>query len=506
MLPVVTAAEMRALDRATIDEVGIPGFTLMETAGRAVADAAIAMLDWRAAGAAAPHVAIVCGPGNNGGDGFVVARVLRGRGLDAVVYLAIKREAVQGHALAHLEVLERSSGVVRMIATPQGLDQHRDAIAGAALVVDALFGIGPLRPIEGHLAAVVTTINAARRRLAIDIPSGLDSDTGNTLGIAVDAHRTVTMGPLKIALVSAPGFARCGEVTMADIGIPPALIAASSVRAGFVEAADVSRWLPRAAPLDHKGRRGHVLVIGGAPEMRGAGRLAAVAALRAGAGLVTLASGDPEVNHPDSVMTRTLLDPADLAAALEGKTAVVIGPGLGTHELARAWVTEVLAIGVPAVLDADALTLMARSLESIAGAAGPIVITPHPGEAARLLGSTPTDVEADRLAAARALAAKTHAVVVLKGARTIVCDGTLGDDHCAINPTGGPALATAGSGDVLAGTIAALLAQGCSPGDAARIGVYVHGRAGDELTAIHGPRGVISSDLPAAIAGAIRSL
>ena len=509
MLPVVTAAEMRALDRATIDEVGIPGFTLMETAGRAVADAAIAMLDCtdrRGGGAPGPHVAIVCGPGNNGGDGFVVARVLRGRGLDAVVYLAIEREVVQGHALAHLEVLERSSGVVRMIATPQGLDHHRDAIAGADLVVDALFGIGTLRPIEGHLAAVVTTINAARRRLAIDIPSGLDSDTGKTLGIAVDAHRTVTMGPLKVALVSAPGFARCGEVTTADIGIPPALIGASSVHAGFVEAADVARWLPRAAPLDHKGRRGHVLVIGGAPEMRGAGRLAAVAALRAGAGLVTLASADREGNHPDSVMTRTLLDPADLAAALEGKTAVVIGPGLGTHELARAWVTEVLAIGVPAVLDADALTLMARSLDSIVGAAGPIVITPHPGEAARLLGVTPADVEADRLAAARALAAKTHAVVVLKGARTIVCDGTLGDDHCAINPTGGPALATAGSGDVLAGTIGALLAQGCAPGDAARIGVYVHGRAGDALTAIHGPRGVISSDLPAAIAAAIRSL
>lgn len=506
MHPVVTAAEMRALDRATIEEVGIPGFTLMETAGRAVVDVALAMLG--AVGSVAPSsgqpgVAIICGPGNNGGDGFVIARVLRGRGVDAIAYLAVPRDAIAGHARQHLDVLERSGGVVLSIATPQTLDEHRAAITGARLAVDALFGIGTVRPITGHLAAVVAAINSSPCRLAVDIPSGIETDTGKTMGVAVDAHRTVTMGPLKIGLVGAPGFARCGEITQADIGIPPALIAASSVRAGLVEPTDVARWLPRAGALDHKGTRGHVLVVGGVPEYRGAGRLAAVAALRAGAGLVTLA-GTGVVEAADSIMTRSV---TELASVLAGKAAVVIGPGFGMHhETARPWIAEVLAAGVPAVLDADVLNLLAATPETIAGAAGAVVITPHPGEAARLLASTTAEVEGDRLAAARTLAAKTHAVVVLKGARTIVCDGTLGDDFCAINPTGGPALATAGSGDVLAGTIGALLAQGVAACDAARAAVYVHGRAGDRLTTVHGVRGVVSSDLPAAIAAAIAEL
>ena len=284
MQPIVTAAEMRALDRVTSEEVGIPAFTLMETAGRAAAEAAWRMLEPRGG-----HVAVVCGPGNNGGDGFVAARVLRDRGGDAVVYLAAPRAAVGGHARAHLEVLERAGGVVHGLATPAELDEHGPAIAGAALAIDALFGVGLARAIEGHLAAVIAAVNQARRRLAVDLPSGLDSDTGRTLGAAVHAHRTVTMGALKHALVGAPGFAACGEVEVADIGIPAAVLAMSSARAGLVERADVARWLPRAGPLDHKGRRGHVLVLAGPPGMRGASRLAAAAALRAGAGLVTLA-------------------------------------------------------------------------------------------------------------------------------------------------------------------------------------------------------------------------
>jgi NAD(P)H-hydrate epimerase len=202
MLPVTTAAEMRELDRATIEEIGLPGLTLMETAGRAVADAALRMLPPGAGG----RVAVVCGPGNNGGDGFVVARVLRSRGVDARAYLAAGRAGLRGHALEHLAVLERAGGVVLALDTPAALEEHRGAIAGAALAVDALFGIGQTRPIEGHLAAVVAAINEAPRRLAVDIPSGLDTDTGRTLGASVQADRTVTMGVLKIALVSSPGF------------------------------------------------------------------------------------------------------------------------------------------------------------------------------------------------------------------------------------------------------------------------------------------------------------
>src|SRR5258705_2452781 len=238
--------------------------------------------------------------------------------------------------------------------------------------------------VTGHFAEIVHAINRARRRLAIDIPSGLEADTGRTLGVAVDAQCTVTMGPRKIALVSAPGFARCGEVIAADIGIPPALVAASNVRAGLVELTDIARWLPRPTALDHKGTRGHLLVVGGAPEMRGAGRLAALAGLRAGAGLVTIA-GDGQVDAHDSVMTRSL-DAFPLARALEGKSAIVIGPGLGGGDTGQAHVRDVLAAGMPAVLDADALNGLADTPALFTSAAGPIVITPHPGEAARLLG------------------------------------------------------------------------------------------------------------------------
>jgi NAD(P)H-hydrate epimerase len=494
MQPVVTATEMRALDHATITEVGIPAFTLMETAGRAVAASARAMV-----GDARGHVAVVCGPGNNGGDGFVAARVLRALGIDATVYLAAAAARLAGDARAHFDVLERSGGVVRPIDTPRALAEVAPAIGGAALAIDALFGIGPVRPIDGHLADVVAAFNHARVRLAVDIPSGLDADTGRALGAVVRAHRTITMAAPKIALVSAPGFAWCGDIEIADIGVPPGVLATQAVHAGLVEEADVAAWLPRSSLLDHKGRRGHALVIGGMPGMRGAGRLAATAALRAGAGLVTMVSGDGAGDPDDSVMTAA-------TPVLEGKAAVVIGPGLGRSELAAGWVGDVLAAGVPAVLDADALNLIAGISEALAKANGPIVITPHPGEAARLLDSTAADVEADRLAAARALAAKTRAVVVLKGARTIVCDGTLGDDYCSINPTGGPALATGGSGDVLSGVIGALLAQGVPAIDAARAAVFVHGRAGDELARTLGPRGVMSSDLAYTIAGVIAKI
>lgn len=493
MLPVVTASEMRALDRATIEDIGLPAFTLMETAGRAVAEVALEMVG-------VAQVAVVCGPGNNGGDGFVAARVLRATGCEATAYLAASREKLTGDAALHLRILEHSGGVVRMIDTPAALAELGTAIARAALTIDALFGIGLERAVEGHFADVVATINRGRRRLALDIPSGLDTDTGHVLGCAVRAERTATMAAHKVALATAPGFTYCGRVDVCDIGVPPGVVATQGVHAALIEDADIAAWLPHRALLDHKGTRGHVIVVGGMPGMRGAGRLSATAALRAGAGLVTLvAEGEPTAE--DSIMTHSLS--GSLASMLEGKAAVVIGPGLGKSELAARWVGEVLATGVPAVFDADALNMIAGVTASLAKAHGPVVITPHPGEAARLLGTTIRDIEADRLAAARALAVLTRAVVVLKGARTIVCDGTLGDDHCSINPTGGPALGTGGSGDVLAGVIGALLGQGVPAVDAARIGVFVHGRAGDQLATRYGERGVVSTDLPVAIAEVI---
>jgi len=498
MRPLVTAAEMKALDRVTIEEIGLPAVALMETAGRGVAHVAVEMLDGRHG-----HVAVVCGPGNNGGDGFVAARVLRDAGIDATVYLAVSRASVRGDAAVHLAIYERAGGHLRMLDTSQLLGEHSDEIAGAALVIDALFGVGLSRPLEGHMADVVSIMNHASLCLAVDIPSGLDADTGRTLGTCVTADTTVTMGALKIALVSAPGFAHCGSIDVADIGIPAGVLATQAVRAGLVEESDVALWVPHANVLDHKGSRGHVLIVGGMPGMRGAGRLCANAALRSGAGLVTLATAG-EVVADDSVMTKAL--PTNLGELVRNKSAIVIGPGLGQSEPAAGWVGEVLASGVPAVLDADALNLVAGIVEAVKQAAGPVVLTPHPGEASRLLGITAAEVEADRFAAARALATRSHAVVVLKGARTVVCDGTLDDDFCSVNPTGGPELATGGSGDVLAGVIGALLAQGVTAVDAARAAVYIHGLAGEKLAGEHGSRGVISSDLPAAVAGVLKQI
>ncbi|HEY0255580.1 MAG TPA: NAD(P)H-hydrate dehydratase, partial [Kofleriaceae bacterium] len=504
MLPVVTASEMRALDKATIEDIGIPAFTLMETAGRGVAAVAFAMLRQGGAHLASGtnfQVAVVCGPGNNGGDGFVTARVLRAAEIDATVYLAAPRTRIKDDALHHLEVLERAGGVVRMIDSPTTLGESSDAIVAADLVIDALLGIGVTKPVEGHFANVIAAINNAKRVLALDVPSGLDTDTGAVHGTAVRAERTATMAAHKVALATSPGFAHGGEIDVIDIGTPPGLVATQGVRAHVVEQRDVIGWLPRIAQLDHKGTRGHVLVVGGSPGMRGAGRLSAMAALRAGAGLVTIAA-EGEFTAEDSIMTKEVS--GDLAKVIEGKAAIVIGPGLGKSDRAASWVGEVLAAGIPAVFDADALNLIAGVTGALARANGPVVITPHPGEAARLLGISTKEVEADRLAAARALADRTKTIVVLKGARTIICDGTLDDDHCSINPTGGPALGTAGSGDVLSGVIGALLAQRLGAHDAARAGVYLHGQAGDDLAKVHGDRGVISSDLPAGVADAVR--
>ncbi|HTE53642.1 MAG TPA: NAD(P)H-hydrate dehydratase [Kofleriaceae bacterium] len=497
MLHVVTSAEMRAIDAATIEGIGLPGAVLMENAGRAVV--AVVQEELARGGGA---VAVVCGAGNNGGDGHVVARVLRQLGASVALYLAAPRSAVRGDALVHLAAYENTGGVVASIAEPGQLAEHRPAIEQAAVVVDALFGIGLARPIEGHLAAIIHCINRARGRIvAVDIPSGLSADSGEVLGAAVAAHRTVTMAFLKVGLAVAPGLARAGRVEVAEIGIPVELATAHGIHLARLEAADLVGTLPRAGLLDHKNRRGHALVVAGGPGKRGAARLTSMAALRAGAGLVTLAWEGREVPAPDPIMTAELdADAADaverLVALAGGKRAIAIGPGMPTGEGGKALVRAALQrIEVPMVLDADALNHVAGELDRVAGSRAPVIMTPHPGEAARLLGVSTAVIERDRVGAVRELAERSRAVVVLKGAGTLVCDGEATDGFVTINPTGGPALATAGSGDVLTGVVAGLLAQGLTPADAARTGVFVHGLAGEACAERLGASGATASDV-----------
>jgi ADP-dependent NAD(P)H-hydrate dehydratase / NAD(P)H-hydrate epimerase len=494
---VVTAAEMRAIDAATIEGVGLPGAVLMENAGRAV----VAAVREELVGRSGP-VAVVCGAGNNGGDGYVIARVLRQLRVPAAVYLAAPRSAVRGDALVHLGAYEQTGGQVSSIAEPAELAKHASAIEEAAVVVDALFGTGLARAVEGHLAGVIQCMNRTRGRIvAVDVPSGLSADTGEILGAAVEPHRTVTMAFLKVGLAVAPGLARAGAVTVAEIGIPTELATAHGVHLAVVEAADLAGAVPRPAALDHKYRRGHALVVAGAPGKRGAARLTGMAALRAGAGLVTLAWAGRDIPAPDPLMTAEL--DADQPEAIEqlialaaGKRALAIGPGMPTGPGGKALVRAALErLDVPMVLDADALNHVAGELDRIADSRAPVVLTPHPGEAARLLGTSSADIERDRVAAVRELAERSRAVAVLKGPGTLICDGEAADGFVTINPTGSPALGTAGSGDVLTGAVAALLAQGMPAAEAARAAVYAHGLAGEAVAERIGPSGPTALDI-----------
>jgi ADP-dependent NAD(P)H-hydrate dehydratase / NAD(P)H-hydrate epimerase len=504
---VLDAAEMREIDRLTIEEIGIPAAVLMDHAGRAVADEVTKLAPPGA------RVAVLCGSGNNGGDGFSCARWLRERGYDARVYLARSRPRPGGEAALHLHVYERLQGPVAEIPDAASLSARAAEIAGAAVVVDALLGTGLATPVGGHLADVIALINAAPGiRVAVDIPSGLSSDTGATLGASVAAQRTVTLAFPKVGVVSHPGCERAGAVTVADIGIPRSLAARQGIRLSLMEAAEAARLVPGRSLGSHKGSHGHVLVIAGSAGKAGAALLAAGGALRGGAGLVTLATAPDaralvEARVPE-VMTATLdaeAAPAGALAALAalaaGKRAVVWGPGIPTSEECGAFLRAAIpALDVPLVLDADGLNHLAHDLSAAPRARAPLVLTPHPGEAARLLGVDAAAVQADRVGAARRLAAAAGAVVVLKGARSVVAapDGT-----ASINPTGNPGMGTGGTGDVLAGVIGALVAQGLAPYDAARLGVYAHGRAGDLAAAERGVIGLRASDLLAQLPRAL---
>lgn len=499
------AGVMRELDRYTIEEVGIPGIVLMELAGRGAADHIEVMARERGLGSAL----VVAGPGNNGGDGFVVARHLADRGLAVAVVLLTQAAAVKGDAAATFAMLRRFP--VRVIEAPGGApEEMSEALPGAGpdLVIDAIFGTGLARPVEGVFADAVDAINALPcPRVALDIPTGVDADTGRILGRAVRADLTVTFGAAKIGHWSYPGRAMRGRLEVVPIGIPRAAIdrASGAVLVGREEAAVA---FPPRDPEGFKNRYGHVVVVGGVPGKAGAALLAANGAVRAGAGLVTIATHPESAARVEGRFPELMVEAAiggegpagALPLVLGGKSAVVAGPGLGTDPFATRAVEQVLACGLPAVLDADALNVIAARPETLAGLRADAVMTPHPGEAGRLLGRSTTEVQADRVSAVRELAARAGAVVVLKGAGTLIAAP---DGRLAVNPTGSPALATAGSGDVLAGVIGALLARGVAAFEAACAACWVHGVAGEVAARRLGEHSVGAPDVVEALAAAI---
>lgn len=495
---VVTAAEMRALDRWTIAH-DTPGPVLMERAGAGAAQ--VLRATWPKAGG---PVVVCCGKGNNGGDGFVIARHLRRARYGVDVWLLGRPEDVRGDAA---EMLRSWSGTVVTVESPGQVEPLRRRLAQAGVVVDALLGTGLNAPVEGTFAAVIEAINAAGRPvLAVDIPSGLSADTGQPLGSAVRADVTATFAFPKLGQVVHPGVGLCGRLEVVDIGIPPDAVATVRPLLRLLEAREVGRLLPRRAPDAHKGTFGHVLIVAGSRGKTGAALLAAGAAARAGAGLTTLAAAGSLLvvleGRVREVMSEPLPEEPEGAPAvgdgvavdrlLAGRAAVVCGPGLGQTAGARALVHRIVRQArAPLVLDADGLNAIAGTT-LLRERPGPTVVTPHPGEMARLLGRPTAEVQADRIATARRFATAHGVVTVLKGARTVIAAP---DGAAAISPTGNPGMGSGGMGDVLAGIVGGLLAQGLDPMAASCLAVFAHGAAADGVAARRGEVGLLAGDL-----------
>jgi hydroxyethylthiazole kinase-like uncharacterized protein yjeF len=480
---ILSVDEMYAADAAAM-AAGTPGLELMENAGTAIADAICTRYQPSA-------VTVLCGPGNNGGDGFVVARVLAGRGWPVRLALLGDAARLKGDAAANAA---RWTGNVEAMSPA--------ALEGAELVVDALFGAGLARPLEGAAAEVIETVSARWLPcIAVDMPSGVHGDTGEIMGTAPHAELTVTFFRPKPGHFLMPGRARLGELVIADIGIPDAVLEEIRPQTQINGPEIWGGRFPWPAADGHKYARGHAVIAGGAT-ITGAARLAATAARRMGAGLATIAS------PPEAFAIYAGGDAGNIVAAADGseafaaliddprKNAVLVGPGAGIGRETRDKVLAALSRNKSAVLDADALTAFADTPHELFGAIGSdTVLTPHEGEFARLFGEIP---ETGKIARARAAADTSGAVVLLKGADTVVAHP---DGRATLNDTGSPFLATAGSGDVLAGMIIGLMAQGMDGFDAARSGAWLHGRAAELL----GP-GMIAEDLSGAIPAVLSEL
>ncbi|MGQ0732997.1 MAG: NAD(P)H-hydrate dehydratase [Acidobacteriota bacterium] len=512
---ILTADQMREADRRTIQDIGIPSLVLMENAGRQV----VAAMESFFPDLSDSEVAVVCGKGNNGGDGFVVARTLHQRGIGAAVFVVGRISDVSGDARVNLEILGRLGMTVVEIADEGQWELHFSEISSCDLIVDALFGTGLKASLSGIYETVIADINGCGIPVvSIDLPSGMSADTPDLIGDAIDATVTVTLAAPKLPLILPPAEQKAGEVVIADIGIPADVI--ESVEGPRVELLTRETIRPLLAPRAadaHKGDFGHVLIVGGSRGKAGAAALAATGALRAGAGLVTVATprgvAPIVAAHAPEYMTEELdetgagtvgVGAADAVLALDGDV-VALGPGLGRGPEVTAMVREVLERSErPLILDADALNAFAGDPAALRGREGrTIILTPHPGEMARLVGCSTEDVQADRLGMARDFASAHAVYVVLKGYRTLIATP---DGKVFVNPTGSPGMATGGTGDVLAGMLAAWVAQLLDADGACRAAVYLHGAAGELADADTGEVSMTAGDLIDHIGDAILEL
>jgi NAD(P)H-hydrate epimerase len=484
-IPLYTAAQVRELDRAAIADMGIAGYELMCRAGAALAQCVARR--WPQAGS----VRVLCGPGNNGGDGYVLARLLRAGGVEARVLWVTDPAQLRGDAATAERDYREAGGVSD--AFDGTLPEDSD------LLVDALLGTGLDRPVEGICRQAIEALNRHPSPvMAVDIPSGLHADSGTVLGAAVEACCTVTFIGRKRGLYTAAGAQCAGEVEFDGLAVAPEIYAAQSAAVQLIGQPPLGALSTRRRRDAHKGDFGHVLVVGGNAGMAGAARLAAEAAARCGAGLVSVATcpehaaclnaGRPEL------MVHGVAGPAGLDALLARASVVVVGPGLGRTRWSHQLLERVLDSRLPLVVDADALNLLAMDPLSRDN----WILTPHPGEAARLLGTASAEVQRDRFDAVRQLADRYGGVAVLKGSGSLIAAAGMPSRLCAL---GNPGMASGGMGDVLSGLLGGLLAQGLVAFDAASAAVWLHARAADLAALEYGERGLLASDLPPLLRG-----
>ena len=502
------------MDDLTIHAHGVPSLRLMERAGQGVVD--VILQRWNQL--AKRGALVVAGKGNNGGDGLVAARLLQEREFPCEVACVARADELSPDAATNLQRYRTAGGAFTEIA-PDDLDALRARFEDKGLLVDALLGTGLRAPVEGFLADVVELMNASGLPIiAVDTPSGLDADRGGPLGSTIQADITVTFGYPKTGQVVYPGVTYCGDLVVADVGLWDDAVAEVAPSAELLDSAELVWLLPPRAEDSHKGSYGHLLVMAGSRGKTGAAVLCCRGAMRVGAGLVTLAAprglNDILAGALVEPMTETLGEPgaeqwpalgaADWDGLAERKSALLFGPGVGVHDGAQRTLDTLLErCHLPWLIDADGLNNLAADMGRLRRARTAPVLTPHPGEMGRLIGADAAAVNADRVGIARAFAAEHRCHLVLKGARTVIATP---EGRVSINPTGNAGMASGGMGDVLAGIIGGFLAQGLRPEDAARLGVYLHGRTGDRVADERGGAGLIASDLVDELPPAIKEL
>ena len=509
-IPLVTGAQMAAIDRRAINS-GISGIELMESAGQGVTSVAQSLLN----GLANRHIVVLCGKGNNGGDGFVLARLAAQQGAFVHIFLFASLQDVQGDAKAHLERIKHLP--ITCVLSQDILSSVYKALHQTDLIIDALLGTGLNGPPRDLIAQAIDLLKEATSPIiAVDIPSGMHADTG--FGDCARATQTVTFACPRIAHFFYPGRASCGHLYLVDIGIPPTAIRAENGSLFLIDAQWASQALPNRQPDAHKGDNGRVFVLAGSVGLTGAAALSATAALRTGSGLVTLGIPNSLNDILECKVTEAMTCPlpevrkarclalrarGHIAPHLAKSDAVAIGPGLGTHKETITLVHRLIEdLKCPAVLDADALNAMIGHLDILKNCQMPLVLTPHVGEFARLTGQSILEVRQNPIESAKALAQHVGHTVILKGAPTLVAQS----DGCVyVNPTGNATMATGGTGDVLTGIIASLIGQGLTPSNAAQLGVYIHGLAGDWVATHQGQHGLIASDMVQALPEAFKA-